>query len=85
MELEKFEEAKKVKEKLDSLGRQKRKLESTLKACKMEVIVAFTYGAFLRKDQVNIMDEEIVNEMINKELERVTKEIELVEKEFESL
>lgn len=85
MELEKFEEAKKVKEDLDRLERQKRKLESALKACKMEVIVAFTHGAFMRKDQVNIMDDEIVNEMLTKELERVTKEIEIIKEEFEKI
>ena len=86
MELEKFEQAKKVKEDLDRLERQKRKLESTLKSCGLEVKIKFTHpGPFSRKDEVSFFNREIIKEMISKELERVTEEIELVNEEFENL
>jgi precorrin-6x reductase len=86
MELEKFEQAKKVKEDLDRLERQKRKLESALKSCGLEVKIKFTHpGPFSRKDEVSFFNREIIKEMISKELERVTEEIELVNEEFENL
>ena len=86
MELEKFEQAKKVKENLDRLERQKYKLESALKSCGLKVTVGFTHtGAFSRKDEVSFYDKEIIGEMVSKELERVTKEIELIKEEFENV
>jgi hypothetical protein len=86
MELEKFEQAKKVKEDLDRLERQKYKLESALKSCGLSVTIGFTHsGPFARKGEVSFYNKEIIKEMIAKELERVTKEIELVKKEFENV
>lgn len=86
MELEKFEQAKKVKENLDRLERQKYKLESALKSCGLKVTVGFTHpGMFTRKDEVSFYDKEIIKEMVYKELERVTKEIELIKEEFENV
>ena len=86
MELEKFEQAKKVKENLDRLERQKYKLESALKSCGLKVTVGFTHtGAFSRKDEVSFYDREIIKEMVSKELDRVNEEIESVKKEFENV
>ena len=86
MELEKFEQAKKVKENLDRLERQKYKLESALKSCGVKVTVGFTHpGAFSRKDEVSFYDREIIKEMVSKELERLNGEIELVKEEFEKV
>ncbi len=42
MELEKFEQAKKVKENLDRLERQKHKLESALESCSLGVTIEFS-------------------------------------------
>ena len=57
MELEKFEQAKKVKENLDRLERQKYKLESALKSHGLEVTIEFTHpGGFIRKDEVSFRD-----------------------------
>ena len=86
MELEKFEQAKKVKENLDRLERQKYKLESALKSCRLSVTVEFTHsGPFPRKGEVSFFDREIIKEMISKQLEIVTKEIESVKEEFEKV
>ena len=86
MELEKFEQAKKVKEDLDRLERQKRKLEYALGSCRLSVTVEFTHsGPFPRKGEVSFFDREIIKEMISKELDRVNQEIDLVKEEFEKV
>ncbi len=86
MELEKFKEATKVKEKLDTLERQKHKLESALKSCSLGVTIKFTHtGAFPRKDEVTINSGEFIKEMIYKELEMLNRHIEIVKEEFENI
>ena len=86
MELEKFEQAKKVKEDLDRLERQKYKLESALKSCGLGVTVGFTHsGPYSRKDEVSFYNKNIIKEMVSKELDRVNEEIDLVKKEFEKV
>jgi hypothetical protein len=86
MELEKFKEATKVKEKLDTLERQKHKLESALKSCSLGVTIKFTHtGAFPRKDEVAISNGELIKEMIVKELEMLNRHIEIVKEEFENI
>ena len=87
MELEKFEQAKKVKENLDRLERQKRKLESALESCSLNVTIEFNASkVFLsRKDEVSIYNTEVIREMVSKELERLIGEIELVKEKFEKI
>jgi hypothetical protein len=86
MEIEKFEQAKKIKENLDKLERQKYKLESALKSCGLEATIEFNHpGGFIRKDEVSFRGKDIIKEMVTKELERVTEKIELVQKEFENI
>jgi hypothetical protein len=86
MELEKFEQAKKVKEDLDRLERQKYKLEYALKSCGLSVTIGFTHpGGFNRKGEVSIYNKEIIKEMVTKELDRVNEEMELTKKEFEKV
>jgi hypothetical protein len=87
MELEKFEQAKKVKENLDRLERQKRKLELALESCSLNVTIEFSPSkAFLtRKDDVSIYNKEVIREMISKELEGLNDQIELVKEEFEKV
>jgi len=86
MELEKFEQAKKVKENLDRLERQKSKLESAFKSCSLGVKIEFTHsGAFQRKDDVSFYNKEVIKEMIDKELRRLEEEIDLVKEEFEKV
>jgi hypothetical protein len=86
MELEKFEQAKKVKEDLDRLERQKYKLESALKSCGLSATIGFTHsGGFNRKGEVSFYNKEIIKEMVSKELDRVNEEIDLVKKEFEKV
>jgi len=86
MELEKLEQAKKVKENLDRLERQKYKLESALKSCSLGVTVGFTHsGPFPRKDELSFYNKNIIKEMVSKELERVIEEMELVKEEFEKV
>ena len=86
MELEKFEQAKKVKEDLDRLERQKYKLESALKSCGLSATIGFTHsGGFNRKGEVSFYNKEIIKEMVSKELDRVNEEIDLVKKEFENV
>ena len=84
MEIDKFEQAKKVKEDIDRLERQKYKLESALKSCGLSVTIGFTHpGGFNRKGEVSIYNKEIIKEMVTKELDRVNEEIELVKEKFE--
>jgi hypothetical protein len=86
MELEKFEQAKKVKENLDRLERQKYKLESALKSCGLSVTIGFTHsGGFNRKDEVSVYSKDAIKEMISKELDRLNSEIGLVKEEFEKV
>ena len=86
MELEKFEQAKKVKENLDRLERQKYKLEAALKSCGLSVTIGFTHsGGFNRKGEVSFYNKEIIKEMVSKELDRVNEEIDSVKKEFENV
>jgi len=86
MELEKFEQAKKVKEDLDRLERQKRKLESAFKSCSLGVTIGYsTGGAFPRKDEVSFYNKEVIKEMIARELRRLGKEIDLIKEEFENI
>ena len=86
MELDKFEQAKKIKEDLDRLERQKYKLESALKSCRLSVTVGFTHpGPFPRKDEVSMFAKDVIKEMISKELDRVNQEIDLVKEEFEKV
>ena len=86
MEIEKFEQATKVKDKLDRLERQKYKLESALKSCSLGVTIGFTHsGPFPRKDEVSFYNKEVIKEMIARELRRLVEEIDLVKKEFENI
>jgi hypothetical protein len=87
MELEKFEQATKVKEDLDRLERQKRKLESALESCSLNLKIEFSPSkAFLtRKEEVTIYNREVIREIISKELERLNGEIVLVKEEFEKV
>ena len=86
MELEKFEKAKKVKEDLDRLERQKYKLESALKSCSLGVKVEYSKGgSFPRKDEVSLYNKGAIKEMLSKELERLKEEIDLVKEEFENI
>jgi len=86
MELEKFEQAKKVKENLERLKTQKHKLESALKSCGLGVTIKYTYGGqFRTPGEVGLYDKEIIKEMISKVLEKLDEEINLVKEEFEKV
>jgi hypothetical protein len=86
MEVEKFENAKKVKENLDRLETQKSKLEYALKCCSLGATISYTRGGeFRSKGEVNIYNTGSIREMLSKELERINEEIELVNKEFENI
>jgi hypothetical protein len=86
MELEKFEQAKKVKENLERLKTRKHKLESALKSCSLAVTINYTYGGkFRTPGEVGLYDKEIIKEMMIKELEKLDEEINLVKEEFEKV
>ena len=86
MEVEKFEKAKKVKEDIDRLERQKRKLELAFKSCSLGATIGYsTGGTFPRKDEVSLYNKDAIRDMLSKELERINGEIELVNKEFENI
>jgi transposase len=86
MELEKFGQAKKVKEDLDRLERQKYKLESALKASSLGLTIGFTHsGAFKRKDEVSIYTTDLIKELVSKEIDRLNGEIDLLKEEFENI
>jgi hypothetical protein len=86
MEIEKFEQATKIKNKLDRLERQKYKLESALKSCSLGVTIGFTHpGEFRRNDDVSVYTKEFIKELVSKELDRLKEEIDLVKEEFENI
>lgn len=86
MEIEKFEQAKKVKEDIDRLERQRYKLESAFKSCTIGVTIEYsTGGAFPKKDEVSLYNKEVIKEMISKEIDRLNGEIELVQEEFKNI
>ena len=86
MELEKFEQAKKIKENLDRLEIQKSKLERALKSCSLGATIVYsTGGEFRSKGEVSLWNKEVIKEMISKELERLTEEMDSIKKEFENI
>ena len=86
MEVEKFEQAKKVKETLDRLETQKSKLEYALKCCSLGATISYTRGGeFRSKGEVNIYNTGSIREMLTKELERLKEEMDLVKEEFENI
>jgi hypothetical protein len=86
MEIEKFEEAKKIKEELDRLESQKRKLKLAFNSCTLGVTIGYsTGGAFPRKGEVSLYNKEVIKEMISSELKRLGEEIDLVKEEFERI
>lgn len=86
MELEKFEQAKKVKDRLDILEIQKSKLERALKSCSLGATIVYsTGGEFRNKGEVSLWNKEFIKEMISKELERLSEEMDSIKKEFENI
>jgi hypothetical protein len=86
MELEKFEQAKKIKGDLDRLETQKYKLESALKSCGLGVTIGYSRGgSFPSKQEVSLYNRDLIKEMITKALEGLNGEIDLVKEEFEKL
>ena len=86
MELEKFEQAKKVKERLDILEIQKTKLERALKSCSLGATIIYsTGGEFRNKGEVSLWNKEFIKEMISKELKILNSHIEIVKEEFENI
>jgi hypothetical protein len=86
MEVEKFEQAKKIKENLMRLKIRKYKLESAFNSFSLSVKIEFVHsGNFKRKDEVWLSNENVIREMISKELETLKENINLVEEEFNKL
>ena len=85
MEIEKFEEAKKLKEQLDRLKLQKRKLNEALTTCSLGVQVTYKFGPFNRECEINISNTELIKEMLEKELDGINKELVDMEIKFEKL
>ena len=86
MEIEKFQKAKKIKEELDRLETQKRKLEVAYKSCSLGVTIGYsTGGTFPRKGEVSLYNKDAIKEMIFRELRSLEEQIDLVKEEFEKL
>ena len=86
MEVEKFEQAKKIKENLMRLKIRKYKLESAFNSFSLSVKIEFVHsGNFKRKNEVWLSNENVIREMISKELETLKENINLVEEEFNKL
>lgn len=86
MEIEKFQKAKKIKEELDRLETQKRKLEVAYKSCTLGVTIGYsTGGTFPRKGEVSLYNKDAIKEMIFRELRSLEEQIDLVKEEFEKL
>ena len=80
-------QAKIIKEDLDKLERQKRKLESALESCSLNVTIEFSPSrAFLtRKDEVSIYTKDLIKELVSKELEMLNHQIEFKKEKFENV
>ena len=85
MEIEKFEEAKKLKEQLDRLKLQKRKLDEALTSCSLGAHVSYKVGSFNRNGEINIYNTELIKEMLEKELDGINEELVDMEIKFEKL
>ena len=86
MELEKFEKAKKVKEDIDRLERQKYKLKQVFNSSSIGVKIGYSIGGTIsRNDEVSFYNEDIIKEMVGKEIQRLEEEISLVKEEFERI
>lgn len=85
MELEKFEEAKKIKEDLDKFESQKHKLEWALKSCSLSATIGYSVGSMGKKGELYISDKQLIKEMLNKELDNVNQKIEETKILFEKL
>jgi len=85
MEIEKFEEAKKLKEQVDRLKLQKRKLDEALTSCSLGVHVSYKVGPFNRNGEINIYNTELIKEMLEKELDGINEELVDMEIKFEKL
>lgn len=86
MELEKFEQAKKVKEELERLEIQKRKLERAFNSCSLGVTIGYsTGGAFPRKEEVGLYNKDAIKEMICRELRSLEEQIDLLNEQFEQV
>ena len=85
MELEKFEEAKILKEHIDKVQNKKRKLESALKSCSLNVIVTSRVGPHGRIEEVHIHDTNLIKEMLKKEIENINQELLETQNKFEEI
>jgi DNA primase large subunit len=87
MEVEKFEQAKKIKENLERLKIRKYKLESAFNSFSLSVKIEFVHSGYVkfRKDEVWLSNENVIREMVSKELEILKESINLVEEEFNKL
>ena len=86
MELEKFEQAKNLKEKLDRLGNQKFKLELALNSSSLGATIGFSYPpSSARVGEVVLYNTHAIKEMISKELEMLKEEMDLLKEEFENI
>lgn len=84
MEIEKFEEAKKIKEHLDILKRRKYGLESAIKSNSLSVKVGYK-EEYARPAELYIHDRNFIKEMMEKELDSVNQEILEKQEKFEKL
>ena len=89
MENKIFYEAKELNEKINLLSTYKNKLHQTKGGCKgcKSFTIEYTIGQYNAKREVILRNEasEFINEMINKEIDRVAIEIEELETKFKEL
>ncbi len=85
MELEKFNKAKELKEKIDRLERKHHKLSSAKKSCNCGASVEFLVFGISRQDTVQLSNTDNIREMIEREIVDVSVEIEKLKIEFEGI
>lgn len=89
MENKVFHEAKELNEKINLLSTYKNKLQQARGGCKgcKSFTIEYTIGQYNSKREVILQNEasEFINEMINKEIDRVTIEIKELETQFDKL
>jgi hypothetical protein len=84
MDIEKFEEAKKIKEHIDILKRRKYGLELAIKSNSLSVQVSYKED-YDRPALLYIHDRNFIKEMMEKELDSVNQELLEKQEKFEKL
>lgn len=85
MDIETFNTAKSLHEKIEKLKYRQSQLEAALKSCSLSTELTYFKPPYGTKHLVNLFDKEGIKEIIRKEIDKVVLSLSDLEKEFENL